>query len=268
VQTREPCALRWSRSPVNGKRRALVTGAAAGLVAGIAPALARDGFAHVAITFRRTPPDATLAAIEAAGCSSSAYRIDFSAREELVVRSLDELIAADGPFDTVVHGVGPIVAKRFERTTAQDAREMIAANFESAVLVARAVLPAMRAAKFGRLIFFGANGSAETRPTLGLSLYGAVKSGVTAFARALALEEARSGITVNVIEPGDIRQKRLTRDEARLHPGDNPRGREGSYEDVADVVRFLAAPERDFITGAVIAVTGGLQGAEAKRPRA
>jgi 3-oxoacyl-[acyl-carrier protein] reductase len=178
------------------------------------------------------------------------------------------MVANDGPFDTVVHAVGPIVVKRFERTTSEESREMIAGNLESAVLVARAVLPAMRAANFGRLVFFGANGSAETRPALGLSLYGAVKSGVTAFARALALEEARNGITVNVIEPGDIRQKGLTRDEARLRPANNPRGREGSYEDVADVVRFLAAAERDFITGAVIAVTGGLQGAEAKRPRA
>lgn len=178
------------------------------------------------------------------------------------------MIESEGPFDTVIHAVGPIVAKRFERLTPEDSHEMIAGNLESAILVAGAVLPAMRAEKFGRLIFFGSNGSAETQPALGLSLYGAVKSGVTAFARTLALEEARSGITVNVIEPGDIRQKQITRGEARLRPANNPRGREGSYEDVADVVRFLAAPERDFITGAVIAVSGGLQGAEAKRPRA
>jgi 3-oxoacyl-[acyl-carrier protein] reductase len=230
--------------------------------------LARDGFERIAITFRETPPDATLAAIEAAGCAASAHRVDFCAAEAVIVTALGEVLARDGPFDTVVHAVGPIVAKRFERLTPEESREIVAGNFESAVLVARAVLPAMREAKFGRLIFFGANGSAETQPTLGLSLYGAAKSAVTAFARALALEEARNGITVNVIEPGDIRQKALTRDEARLRHGENPRGREGSYEDVADVVRFLAAPERDFITGAVIAVTGGLQGAEAKRPRA
>lgn len=268
MPTSAPCVSKWSPSPVNGKRRALVTGAAAGLAAGVAPALARDGFAHVAITFRNTPPDATLAAIRATGVSASAHRIDFCAPDERVARELDDLVANDGPFDTLVHAVGPIVAKRFERTTGAESRELIAGNLGSAILVARAVLPAMREAKFGRLIFFGANGSAETRPTLGLSLYGAVKSGVTAFARALALEEARNGVTVNVIEPGDIRRKQITRDEALRRAGESPRGREGSFEDIADVVRFLAAPERDFITGTVIAVTGGLQGAEAKRPRA
>lgn len=135
---------------------------------------------------------------------------------------------------------------------------MIAGNLESAVLAARAVLPAMREARFGRVVFFGANGSSQTRPTAGLSLYGAAKSAVTAFARTLAVEEAGSGITVNVIEPGDIRDKTIPRDEARSRPAGNPRGRPGSFEDVADVVRFLVAPERDFVTGAVIAVTGGL----------
>jgi 3-oxoacyl-[acyl-carrier protein] reductase len=190
--------------------------------------------------------------------------VDFSAQEDVIVGALAMLVEEAGPFDTLVHAVGPIVVKRFARLTAQECREMLAGNFESAVLVARAVLPAMRDAGFGRLIFFGANGSSETRPASGFSLYGAAKSAVTSFARTLAVEEARFGITVNVVEPGDIREKTITREEARSRSAGNPRGRPGSFEDVADVVRFLAAPERDFITGAVIAVTGGLWEADEK----
>ena len=95
-------------------------------------------------------------------------------------------------------------------------------------------------------------GSSETRPFRGLSLYQAAKSALVAFARCLAIEEAGHGITVNVVAPGDIREKSLDRVSAFEREARNPRGRPGSYEDVADAVRFLIAPQRDFITGAVI----------------
>ena len=105
-------------------------------------------------------------------------------------------------------------------------------------------------------------GSSETRPFRGFSLYQAAKSALVAFARCLAIEEAGNGITVNVVAPGDIREKSLDRARAFEREARNPRGRAGSYEDVADAVRFLVAPQRDFITGAVIEVTGGLQTAQ------
>jgi 3-oxoacyl-[acyl-carrier protein] reductase len=119
----------------------------------------------------------------------------------------------------------------------------------------------MRQANFGRIVFFGSIGSSETRPFRALSLYQAAKSALVAFARSLALEEAGNGITVNVVAPGDIREKTLEREHARERSAANPRRRPGSYEDVADAVRFLIASERDFITGAVLEVTGGLQSA-------
>ena len=164
-------------------RRALVTGAAAGLAAGIAPALARDGFAHIAITYRTTSPDATLAAIEAAGVSASAARVDFFDDPAAIVHALDELVRAHGPFDTLVHAVGPLTVKRFERLTAADYQEIFDGNVRSAVLATQAVLPAMRVARFGRLIFFGSLDAAETRPFRGFSLYGAAKSALTSFVR-------------------------------------------------------------------------------------
>lgn len=243
-------------------RRALVTGAAAGLAAGIAADLARDTFAHVAITYRTTPPDATLAAIATAGASASAASLDFLADEATVERTLADLVGRDGPFDTLVHAVGPLVVGRFERATLDDYREAFDGNVRSAVLSARAVLPGMRAASFGRIVFFAMLGSAETRPFRALALYAAAKSALTAFARALAIEEAGRNITVNVVAIGDIREKTLTRNEARGRTADNPRGRPGSYEDVADAVRFFVAEERDFITGAMLDVNGGLQTAQ------
>jgi 3-oxoacyl-[acyl-carrier protein] reductase len=248
-------------------RRALVTGAAGGLAAGIAPALARDGFARIAITYRSTPPDATVASIAAAGAEAAAVRIDFLQDPAVVESALGEAVSRLGPFDTLVHAVGPLSVKRFANATLDEYREVLDGNLRSAVLAARATLPAMREGGFGRIVFFGMLGSSQTRPFRGFSFYQAAKSGLVAFARCLAIEEAPHGITVNVVAPGDIRDKSLERDRAFERAAHNPRGRPGSYEDVADAVRFLIAAERDFITGTIIEVTGGLQTAgEAKAP--
>jgi 3-oxoacyl-[acyl-carrier protein] reductase len=243
-------------------RRALVTGAAAGLAAGVAPVLARDGFAHVTITYRSRPPDATILAIESAGASGAAARIDFLDEPAAILNGLDELVRRHGPFDTLVHAVGPLVVKRFAKTTLDDYREAIDGNLRSAVLVAHALLPGMREARFGRIVFFGMVGSQETRPFRGLSLYQGAKSALVAFARCLAIEEAGNGVTVNVVSPGYIRDKSIDRAQALQREARNPRGRAGSFEDVADAVRFFVLEERDFITGAVLEVTGGLQTAQ------
>jgi 3-oxoacyl-[acyl-carrier protein] reductase len=139
-----------------------------------------------------------------------------------------------------------------------DYRSMVAANFESAVEGAFAVLPRMRERGFGRLVFFGMNGSHLTQPARAMSLYGGAKAAVVAFARTLALEEAARGITVNVVEPGDIRNKEADRAAAREIPAKNPTGHAGSWEDIAYAVRFLIAPEAGFINGQTLAVSGGL----------
>jgi len=247
-------------------RRALVTG---GLSSGIAAALAADGFQHVAITYRASEPGAALRAIEAAGATSSAAHVDFSGEAAAIAAALERLVVDHGPIDTLVHGVGALTVKRFANLTLDDYDRLFEANVRSAVLATRAVLPAMREARFGRIVVFGSNGSSATLPFRGFSLYQASKSALIAFARTLAIEEAPNGVTVNAIEPGDIRDKSQSREAARFQESSNPRGRPGSVDDIADVVRFLVAPERDFMTGAVIAVTGGLtqaDGRNAKRP--
>lgn len=237
--------------------RILITGAAAGLAQRIALALAQDGH-DVVFTFRPggTPPEATLKLLRGAGAEAQAYPVEFLGEEAAVAAAMAEAVRT--PVDALVHAVGPMVIKRFERSTEADYREMIDGNLRSAVIAAQAVLPAMRERRFGRLVFFGMNGSSVTRPARGLSLHLAAKAGVTAFARTLSLEEAKHAITVNVIEPGDIRQKSISREEALGMQAQNPRGRPGTGDDVAGAVRFFLDPENDFINGAVLAVSGGL----------
>ncbi|MGA8534575.1 MAG: SDR family oxidoreductase, partial [Candidatus Tumulicola sp.] len=221
-----------------------------------------DGFEHVAITYRTSSPAATLVAIEAGGASAGSARVDFLDDETSIAAALENLVRERGPFDTLIHGVGPLIVKRFERSTLEDYREAFDGNVRSAVLAIRAVIGGMRAASFGRIVVFGMLGSDRTLPFRGFSLYQAAKSALVAFARCVAIEEARHGITINVVSPGDIRRKSLARAETVELAASNPRGRPGSYEDVADAVRFLVAQNRDFITGAVLDVTGGLTQAD------
>jgi 3-oxoacyl-[acyl-carrier protein] reductase len=240
------------------KRVALVTGAARGLARGVALSLAEAGY-QVAFTYRPggTPPDQTEHALLARGCEPFAVASDagVAGDTERAAREVEERF---GRIDAFVHAVGPVTVKRFARCTLADYRAMIDANLGSAVEGAFAVLPGMRERGFGRLLYFGMNGSHATTPAAGMTLYGAAKAGVVTFARALALEEARYGITVNVIEPGDIRKKTLDRAAAREVQGDNPTGHAGSWEDIGYAVRFLVADEASFINGTAIGVNGGL----------
>jgi 3-oxoacyl-[acyl-carrier protein] reductase len=220
--------------------------------------LAEAGY-RIAFTYRPggTPPDATRAAVAVHDPEVLAIAndlADFAAAEQLI----EEVEAARGPVDVVVHGVGPIVVRPFAKCTPADYRAMVDGNLTSAVALAMAVLPGMRTRRFGRLIFFGMNGSHVTQPARNMALYGAAKAGVVAFARTLALEEARHGITSNVIEPGDIRDKRATRAAAELISAANPTGRAGSWEDVAAAVRLVIDDAAGYLNGMVLSVNGGL----------
>jgi 3-oxoacyl-[acyl-carrier protein] reductase len=249
---------RASTGPETISRAVLVTGAARGLARGIAADLAGAGY-RVAFTYRPggTSPDETSAAIRARGAEPLALAADHAqpgATAAAVARAENEF----GRVDALVHAVGPIVVRAFERSSLEDYAAMVDGNLRSAVEAAFAVLPGMRARGFGRLVFFGMNGSHFTLPARGMSLYGAAKAGVVAFARALALEEAKYGVTVNTIEPGDIRDKTADRVAARGIPAANPTGHAGSWEDIAAAVRFALADDAGFFNGMTLGVNGGL----------
>jgi 3-oxoacyl-[acyl-carrier protein] reductase len=239
-------------------RHVLITGAAAGLAKGVALAFARDG-ERVSFTYRPagTPPDATLALLRPHDPDAIAVPAELT-EAGAAAEAVRAAEAARGPVEVLVHAVGPIVVKRFARCTPEDYRALLEANLGSAVALAFAVLPGMRERRYGRLAFFGMNGSSVTRPAGGMALYGAAKAGVVTFARALALEEAAHGISVNVIEPGDIRDKEANRAAARALAANNPTGHAGSWEDVAAAVRFATADENGFLNGMVLGVNGGL----------
>jgi 3-oxoacyl-[acyl-carrier protein] reductase len=239
-------------------RVALVTGGAAGLAKGICIALARAGY-RVAFTYRAhgTSPDATLAAVRPHDDGAVAIAADFASFES-AAQTVAEAERLRGPVEVLVHAVGPIVVKSFARSAPEDYPAMVAGNLGSTVGLAFAVLPGMRERGFGRLVFFGMNGSHVTQPAPQMALYAAAKAGVVTFARTLAVEEAASGITVNVIEPGDIRDKNADRAHARAMTANNPTGHAGSWEDIAAAVVFAVGDHAFYLNGMVLGVNGGM----------
>jgi 3-oxoacyl-[acyl-carrier protein] reductase len=236
----------------------LITGATSGLCAGLAERLASQSY-RVVLAARRGGGDPTQVLARLHRFDPKASAVEFDLADPAGAAAVLSTIEAEhGPLVAAIHGRGPMRIARFARASLSDAREMLSENLENGITLALAVLPGMRERGYGRLIYFGMTGSSVTRPGRGLALYGAAKAGLVAFARTLALEEGARGITVNVIEPGDIRDKGRSRSEAWTVPARNPSGHAGSWEDIADAVSFLLSYEAGFINGSVLAVGGGL----------
>ena len=228
---------------------------------GVCVSLARRGFS-IAAHHRSdgASADETVSAVRAAGGTIVAFPADVT-----TPRGAASLVEAAhgrlGRVDALVCGVGPMMIKDAIDTTPEEFDEMIAGNLTSAFLTIRAVLPIMREQRRGRIICFGMTGSETTQGFRHLSAYVAAKAGLTAFVKTLALEEGPFGITCNVVNPGDIRDKdadRKTAAERRDYR--NPTMRPGSWEDIGDAVAFLAGDEASFVNGAVLTVSGGWQG--------
>jgi 3-oxoacyl-[acyl-carrier protein] reductase len=131
-------------------------------------------------------------------------------------------------------------------------------NVTTVFHMCRAALPLMRKGRWGRIINLGAVGAERAFGQAKISAYAAAKAAVVAMSRSLALEEAKNGITVNVVNTSSIDEKDLTLEEARkLKDARYPIGRPPTVDDVAAAVSFFASEETEYITGQVINVSGG-----------
>jgi 3-oxoacyl-[acyl-carrier protein] reductase len=140
-----------------------------------------------------------------------------------------------------------------------DWRDVIDASLTGAFNVARRAVPSMMKARWGRLIFVSSVAGHIGTP--GQANYAAAKAGLVGFARSVAREYAGRGITANVVAPGPIETDMTAAldDAWRTQTlAAVPAGRFGTADEVAAAVHFLASPEAGYITGAVLAVDGGL----------
>jgi 3-oxoacyl-[acyl-carrier protein] reductase len=241
---------------------AWVVGGAKGLGVMIAKGLSEDGY-RIAVNYRhsREAAEQLQREIVQAGGEAMVMQGDVSRLAD-VKRMAREVLGRWGRVDALVCTAGPFTFKRIPTIEFSDEewREMVDGNLSGVFYLVREIIPVMRKQGGGRIITFGFP-EAELAPAWkGYSAYSAAKVGLVSFTRTLALEEAPHGITVNMVYPGDIRdpykEAPISAARGKKDPR-NPVGRPGTGEDVARVVRFLVHPDSDFITGAVIPVTGG-----------
>ena len=231
---------------------ALVTGASRGIGAAIAIALAEAG-AAIAVNYRQRADeaDAVVAKIREFGGRATGIAADVS-QAAAVAKMVDLASSALGAIDILVNNAGLAIVRSIDDLTESDFDRTIAVNLKSAFLCTRAVLPAMRAKKWGRIVNIS-SGAARGAGAIGVH-YNASKAGMEGLTRGYAARLVKEGITVNAVAPSLIEtdMMRGRSDLAR----NIPLGRLGQPGEVAQAVVMVLG--NDYMTGQTIILNGGM----------
>ena len=236
-------------------RMAIVTGAATGLGRGIAMLYAAEG-ADVAVLDRNGPgADRVAEAIRAMGRQSLSVAVDVS-DEAGVKAAIARAVDALGPPDILVNNAGIATVSRLEDMETAMWDEMIRVNLSSVFYCTRAVLPHMRARKYGRII--NISSQLAHKGGEGMAHYAAAKAGILGLTRSLAYEVTRDNIAVNAICPGPLdTDMKLPPEWAAKKQSELVIGRQGRVEEVAPTALLLATEEAAFYVGATFNPNGG-----------
>lgn len=235
-------------------RVALVTGGTRGIGAAISIGLKDAGYS-VAATYGGNDEAADTFKDET-GIAVFKWDVgDFAACQDGIAR----VEAAVGPIDVLVNNAGITRDGTLHKMTEENWRAVIGTNLDSVFNMTRGVIEGMRARGYGRIISISSiNGQ---KGQLGQSNYSAAKAGLIGFSKAVAQENARKGITVNVVAPGYIGTEMVRAvPENVLNDVILPQipvGRLGEPQEMADCVVFLASEKAGFITGSTLSANGG-----------
>jgi acetoacetyl-CoA reductase len=243
----------------NRKRVALVTGGMGGLGEAICIKLAALGYS-VVTTYSPSNTKARewLQTMRVQGFDFYAYACDVTDWESCQA-CVRKVAAEIGPVDVLVNNAGITRDMTFRRMDKINWDAVIHANLDSCFNMAKQVCDGMVDRGWGRVINISSvNGQ---KGAFGQTNYSAAKAGMHGFTKALALEVARKGVTVNTISPGYIGTTMVTAIpkevlDSKIIP-QIPLGRLGKPEEVAGLVAYLASEEAAFVTGANIAINGG-----------
>jgi acetoacetyl-CoA reductase len=241
------------------KRIALVTGGMGGLGEAICFKLAALGYTVVTTCSPgNTKAQQWLQAMKQQGFSFHAYACDVTDWESCQA-CVRKITAEIGPVDVLVNNAGITRDMTFKKMDKINWDSVMHANLDSCFNMTKQVCDGMVDRSWGRIINISSvNGQ---KGAFGQTNYSAAKAGMHGFTKALALEVARKGVTVNTISPGYIGTKMVTaipKDvlDSKIIP-QIPMGRLGKPEEVAGLVAYLASEEAAFVTGANIAINGG-----------
>jgi acetoacetyl-CoA reductase len=232
---------------------AIVTGGTRGIGAAISVALSEDGH-KVAATYAGNDEAAEAFKTET---GISVYRFDVADFDQCS-QSVAKIETDLGPISILVNNAGITRDGTLHRMNFEQWNAVLQTNLSSCYNMCRNVIDGMRERGFGRIVNIGSiNGQAGQ---YGQVNYAAAKSGIHGFTKALALEGAAKGVTVNAIAPGyvdtdmvrAVPEKVLEKIIATI-----PVGRLGYASDIARAVQFLVADEATFITGSTLSINGG-----------
>jgi len=247
---------------VTGKladRVALITGASRGLGKAMALALAGEG-ARIALVARdREALEKAAQEVWRTGSGAQVFQADVT-NEEQVLRLQKEVVEAFGAVHILINNAGINIRKQLIEFTLDEWHRVLDASLTSTFLMCRAFVPRMKGTGYGRVINLASTMAHVSIP--GRSAYSASKSAILGLTRALALELAPDGITVNSISPGPFATEMNT--GLIENPEINaqftakiPLGRWGRVEEVGQLAVYLCSPEAAFITGTDILIDGG-----------
>ncbi|MBS0518110.1 MAG: SDR family oxidoreductase [Proteobacteria bacterium] len=236
-----------------GGHVALVTGGSRGIGQAVAISLAEAG-AAVAVNYREkaAEAEAVAATIRKAGGRATTVRADVSKAAE-VKAMVSEVERALGPVDILVNNAGIGLIRTVDELTEEDFDITIAVNLKSAFLCTQAVIPGMRARKWGRIVNIS-SGAARGAGGIGPH-YNASKAGMEGLTRGYAARLVKDGITVNAVAPSLI-ETDMVRSGLASSPARIPLGRFGTPQECAQVVLMLIG--NAYMTGQTVALSGGM----------
>lgn len=236
-------------------RVAIVTGGSKGIGRGLSTRFAEVGMNVLVVGRSKADADAAAAAIGPGAVGFAADVSQAAGCEAMVAFALEKW----GRIDLLAANAGIFPAAKLDVMTEDDFDRVIDVNLKGTFLAIRAVLPAMKAARAGRIVVT----SSITGPITGYpgwAHYGASKAGQLGFVRTAAIELAPWGITINAVMPGNIRTEGLDGmgpDYIAKMEGSIPMRRLGSVADIANAALYFATDEAGYATGQNIVVDGG-----------
>ncbi len=233
---------------------ALVTGGTRGIGAAIAKKLKEDAYTVVSSYVGNTEKAEEFT--KNTGIKTYKFDAGYFESCQKAVQEIENDLGSN--IDIIVNNAGITRDKFFHKMAPEDWSAVINTNLNSMFNITRSVIEKMRANKFGRIISISSiNG---LKGQVGQSNYSAAKAGIIGFSKAVALENANKGITVNVVAPGYIGTDMVKKIDPKILEtivSQIPIGRLGEPDEIGSLVSYLASDKASFITGATLSINGG-----------